>query len=48
MMSFTADDQVDPSVIAARDANEGTSQARKQALRAGYLDTSYELSLIHI
>ncbi|BGP37316.1 hypothetical protein JCM10450v2_001225 [Rhodotorula kratochvilovae] len=42
MMSFTADDQVDPSIIAARDASEGTSQARKQALRAGYLDTSYE------
>ena len=44
MMSFTADDQVDPSVIAARDANEGTSQARKRDLRAGYLDLGYEVA----
>ncbi|GJN87972.1 hypothetical protein Rhopal_000927-T1 [Rhodotorula paludigena] len=42
MMSFTADDQVDPSVLEARDRVEGTSAQRKKALREGYLDTSYE------
>lgn len=42
MMSFTGDDQVDPSVIATRDRIEGQDTAHKRELRAGYLDTTFQ------
>lgn len=42
MMSFTGDDQVEPSVLDTRDRIEGQSTAHKRELRAQYLDTGYE------
>ncbi|GAA5884883.1 hypothetical protein JCM6882_007137 [Rhodosporidiobolus microsporus] len=42
MMAFTGPGQVDPSVISTRDAVESRSTEHKRALRAKYLDTSYE------
>ncbi|GAA5972903.1 hypothetical protein JCM8115_001013 [Rhodotorula mucilaginosa] len=42
MMSFTGDDQVDPSVLATRDRIEKQDTAHKRLLRSGYLDTSYK------
>ncbi|GAA5857414.1 hypothetical protein JCM8547_002267 [Rhodosporidiobolus lusitaniae] len=42
MMAFTANGQVDPAVISARDKIEQRSTDHKRELRAKYLDTSYE------
>ncbi|BGP13358.1 hypothetical protein JCM10213v2_001277 [Rhodosporidiobolus nylandii] len=42
MMAFTADGQVDPAIITARDKAEGHSTEHKRQLRAKYLDTSYQ------
>ncbi|GAA6043067.1 hypothetical protein JCM8097_005147, partial [Rhodosporidiobolus ruineniae] len=42
MMAFTADGQVDPSIISKRDEVEQRSTEHKRELRAQYLDTSYE------
>jgi hypothetical protein len=42
MMAFTADGQVDPTLISTRDEIEQRSTEHKRELRAGYLDLSYE------